>query len=259
MKNKIIKVAPYVLVVAFAFLMLSNADKLKTPKLVVVQPPAPTPNNIELNIYPPQLPASLNFAGEQVPMNDQEVRERIDKELMITTYWHSNTLRLMKMSNRFFPIIEPILAQNGIPDDFKYLAVAESGLEPVTSPAGAKGYWQFLKGTAKEYGMEVNSEVDERYHIEKATRAACKYIKSAQEKFGSYTMAAASFNMGRTGLNNQISRQKQSNYYNLLLNNETSRYVPRILVYKEIFSNPGKYGFQLNGAEMYPQHSYREI
>jgi len=205
------------------------------------------------------LPNYMSFAGEQVKLDDFDVRERIDKELMISTFWHSNTMRLMKLSNRYFPIIEPILRKNGIPDDFKYLVVAESGFEPVTSPAGAKGYWQFLKATGKELGLEINSEVDERYHIEKSTEAACKYIKSAKNKFGNYTMAAASFNMGRSALLKQVNRQKQKNYYDLLVYDETARYLPRIIAYKTIFEDPLKYGFDIRQDQLYPPLNYKEI
>lgn len=239
-------------------LLLSNNGS-RLPALSAVQPPAVSPNNIEFNVYPLQLPNQMTFAGEQVPLSDFEVRERIDRELMVNTYWHSNTLRLIKLSHRFFPVIEKILAEKGIPDDFKYIALAESGLENVTSSAGAKGYWQFLKSTATSYGLEVNSEVDERYHIEKSTRAACKYIEKSKSKFGSYTMAAASYNMGVNGLQKQVDRQHNIHYYDLLLNTETSRYIPRVLALKEIVQNPQLYGFKIDDSEKYPPVPYSEI
>lgn len=198
-----------------------------------------------------EIPETLIFAGEKVPLNDPDIRERIDRELLVNTYWQSNALLLIKRSKKFFPIIEPILKENGIPDDFKYLAVAESGLQNVVSPARATGYWQILKATAKEFGLEVNSNVDERYHLKKSTEAACKYLKRAKSKFGSWSMAAAAYNTGRGNLIKQLDRQKVSNYYDLLLGEETGRYVFRILAIKEIISDPKKYGFQLDKEDYY--------
>lgn len=258
MKNVIYFGIIGILSLAVLFLLSSNEGG-KGLALSAAQPPAASPNNIEFNVYPLSLPSKMTFAGEDVPLNDFEVRERIDRELMVNTYWHSNTLRLIKLSYRFFPVIEQILRENGIPEDFKYVALAESGLENATSSAGAKGYWQFLKGTANNYGLEVSSEVDERYHIEKATRAACKYFKKARDKFGSYTMAAASYNMGMNGLQKQVDRQRNILYYDLLLNTETSRYVPRILSFKEIIQNPGKYGFKINDEDKYPPVPFKEV
>lgn len=198
-----------------------------------------------------KIPAGLNFAGEIIPLEKEGVRERIDRELLVNTYWQSNGLLMFKRANKYFPIIEPILKENGIPDDFKYLAVIESGLQNVTSPAGARGFWQLMKTTAKENGLEVNSNVDERYHLEKATRVACEYLKEAKEKFGSWTMAAASYNAGRTGIQRKINDQQVNDYYDLLLAEETSRYVPRIIAVKEILSNPKKYGFLFDAEDLY--------
>jgi len=212
------------------------------------------------NVYSPPMPSSMTFAGEPVPLNDFEVRERIDRELMVNTYWQSSTLKMIKLAHRYFPTIEKILQEQGMPDDLKYLALAESGLTNATSSAGAKGFWQFLKSTAIQYGMEVNGEVDERYHLEKATVGACKYFRKAKAKFGDYTMAAASYNMGMTGLKNQAVRQKNDYYYDLLLNDETKRYVPRIIAIKEIVSNPEAYGFFVQDHEKYPPvDQYREV
>ncbi|MBL6657151.1 MAG: lytic transglycosylase domain-containing protein [Flavobacteriales bacterium] len=194
---------------------------------------------------------NLYFANERAPIENPDIWERYDKELLKNTYWQSNTLLLHKRAAKYFPIIEPILKENNIPDDFKYLALIESGLENVTSPAGAKGFWQIMKSTATEFGLEVNSEIDERYHLEKSTLAACDFLSSAKKKFGSWTLAAAAYNMGRSGLQKQLDRQKCEGYYNLLLNDETSRYVFRILAIKEIIENPKKYGFQFRNEDLY--------
>ena len=199
----------------------------------------------------PKPSSTIYFANERVPLENPDIWERYDKELLKNTYWQSNTLLLHKRAAKYFPVIEPILKKNNLPDDFKYLALTESGLENVTSPAGAKGFWQIMKSTAKEFNLEVNSEVDERYHIEKSSQAACDFLNSAKEKFGSWTLAAAAYNMGRSGLLKQMNRQKSYAYYDLLLNNETSRYVFRILAIKEIIENPKKYGFQFRTEDLY--------
>lgn len=199
----------------------------------------------------PKPTKNLYFANERAPIENPDIWERYDKELLKNTYWQSNTLLLHKRAAKYFPIIEPILMEKNIPDDFKYLALIESGLENVTSPAGAKGFWQIMKSTAKEFGLEVNSEIDERYHLEKSTNVACDFLSSANEKFGSWTLAAAAYNMGRSGLQRQLDRQKSNNYYDLLLNDETSRYIFRILAIKEIIENPEKYGFQFRNEDLY--------
>lgn len=197
-------------------------------------------------------PVDVDFAGEKTPLQITDVKERFDRELLINANLHSSTLLIIKRANRVFPIIEPILAQNGIPDDFKYLAVIESALTNAVSPSGAKGIWQFMPETAKEKGMEVNDIVDERYHLVKSTEAACKYLLSAKQKFGTWTLAAASYNGGMNGINKKIEEQKVSDYYDLLLTDETSRYVFRILALKEIMKSPTKFGFQLTSDELYP-------
>lgn len=208
--------------------------------------------NNNYKIFALNLPDQLDFSGEAVPLDLLDVREKLDRELLINTYWQSQSLLFHKRANRYFPVIEPILAEHGVPDDFKYLAIIESGLQNVVSPAGATGFWQFMKPTAIEYGLEVNGEVDERYHLEKSTVAACKYIKDAYKRYGSWTMAAASYNMGMNGLDRQVARQKVSNYYDLLLTEETARYLFRILSAKEILSSPQKYGFQFRKKDLYP-------
>lgn len=196
-------------------------------------------------------PTTTDFAGETAPLHVVDVRERLDRELLINANLHSTTTLILKRANRAFPVIEPILQKYGIPDDFKYLAVIESGLVNAVSSAGARGVWQFMPETAKEKGMEVNDFVDERYHLEKSTEAACKYLLTAKNKFGSWTMAAASYNGGMNGVNKKIEEQQVTNYYDLALTEETSRYVFRILALKEIMKNPGKYGFNIYPTDLY--------
>jgi hypothetical protein len=196
-------------------------------------------------------PPSVDFAGEKTPLNVYDVRERFDRELLVNANLHSSTILIMKRANRAFPIIEPILAKYNVPDDFKYLAVIESALTNAVSPSGAKGFWQFLPDTAREKGLEVNDIVDERYHLEKSTEAACKYLLSAKEKFGSWTLAAASYNGGMNGVGKKIDEQMVGNYYDLLLTDETSRYVFRILALKEIMQNPSQYGFDISKQDLY--------
>ena len=202
-------------------------------------------------VYAIDLPEKLDFAGERVPIEDPDVYERLDREFLVNTYWQSNGLLYIKRANKYFPIIEPILKRNNIPDDFKYLALIESGLTNAVSPAGASGFWQFMKSAAKEYGLEVGDQVDERYHLEKATQAACDYLNAAKRSTGSWTMAAAAYNAGVAGMNRQANLQETNNYYDLWLNNETSRYVFRILAVKEIMKNPKKYGFIFDKRHLY--------
>lgn len=200
---------------------------------------------------PVVLPESAFFAGEEVPTKIFYVREQFDREMTVNTYWHSSTLLSMKRSARWFPVIEPILAKNGIPDDFKYLALAESGLANVVSPAGAAGFWQFLEGTGRECGLIVNKEVDERYHLVKATEAACVYLKEAYQKLGNWTLVAASYNAGQGRISEAVSKQQVSSYYDLFLGEETSRYIFRILAIKYIWEDPVKYGFKLQSHDLY--------
>ena len=196
-------------------------------------------------------PETIDFAGEAAPLQITDVKERLDRELLINANLDATTALILKRANRVFPIIEPILQQYGVPDDFKYLAVIESGLINAVSPSGAKGVWQFMPDTAKESGMEVNDIVDERYHLEKSTEAACKYFLAAKQRFGTWTLAAASYNGGMNGLNKKIEEQKVTNYYDLGLTEETSRYVFRILALKEIMKQPAKYGFSLYPSDLY--------
>lgn len=197
------------------------------------------------------LPDSIAFAGERAPLHIADVKERFERELVVNANLDATTLLILKRATRSFPVIEPILKKYGVPDDFKYLAVIESGLVNVVSPAGARGVWQFMPETAKERGMEVNDGVDERYHLQKSTEAACKYLLDAKARFGNWTLAAASYNGGMTGVNKQIDIQKVTNYYDLLLTEETSRYVFRILALKEIMEKPDKYGYNLLASDTY--------
>tara|TARA_R110002124_G_scaffold223917_5_gene389299 strand:- start:10804 stop:11745 length:942 start_codon:yes stop_codon:yes gene_type:complete len=205
------------------------------------------------------LPDKPEFAGEKVPIDQPDVFERYEREIYVNAYWESNALLMLKRAGKYFPFIEQTLKENGIPDDFKYVAVIESGLLNVTSPVGAKGFWQFMKGTAGDFGLQVNRDVDERYHFEKSTIAACKYIRAAYGKFGNWTSVAASYNMGMAGIARRKNQQLSPDYYNLYLNEETSRYIFRILAMKEIFENQAKYGFELQNDDLYSLPPLREI
>ncbi|WP_417886793.1 lytic transglycosylase domain-containing protein [Zunongwangia sp.] len=205
------------------------------------------------------IPEEIDFAGEQVPLQEPDIRERLDRELLVNTYWQSNALLLLKRAHKYFPIIEPILEQEGVPSDFKYLAVIESGLTQAVSPAQAVGFWQLLRGTGRELGLEINGNVDERYNIEKATRAACEYLKDSKRKFGSWTLAAAAYNAGRAGIARQQERQKVFDYYDLLLGEETGRYMFRILALKEIMKHPHEYGFQFEESDLYQHIPVRHV
>ncbi len=217
--------------------------------------------NVENNyaVYAFPIPEKLDFAGEKVPLENFDVRESLDKEILKVAYWHSEMFLYLKRANRVFPVVEPILKKNGIPDDFKYLMVAESGLVNVVSPAKAEGYWQFMNKTAKAYGLEVNREVDERYHLKKSTEAACKYLKKRYKKFGSWSMAAASYNAGDGGVNKYLNYQKVKSYYDLAMFTETGRYIYRTLAFKLIMQNPQRYGFNYREKDLYPQIPVFEI
>lgn len=213
----------------------------------------------EYGVHALPMPAYLEFAGERVPLENPDIMERMDRELHVNTYWQSNMIILMKRANKHFPRIEALLAKHNLPDDFKYLAVAESSLDNVRSPAGAAGFWQFLKGTAKEYGLEVNDYVDERYNLDLATEMAAKYLNKSKNRFGTWTLACAAYNAGNAGVNKQLERQDADDYYDVLLNSETSRYVFRILAFKEIMSNPKKYGFNLRPKDMYQEIPTKKV
>ncbi len=221
---------------------------------------APAKKDMPYQITSVSIPRTASFAGEEVPLKRVDVRERLDKELLSNSYFHSNTILLIKRANSYFEIIERILKEEKIPEDFKYLALIESSLDPLAvSPAGAVGFWQFLKSTGKEYGLEVNTEIDERYDLEKSTRAACRYFHKAYEKFGSWSLVAASYNIGMRRITDELERQSVDNYYDLLLVSETSRYVFRILAIKEILNAPQKYGFKINKKDLYPLIQFKEV
>ena len=203
------------------------------------------------NVVIPKLPAEADFAGERVPLEYFDVRESLQREMLIINYWHGSLSYIIQLSGRYEGMIREILKEEGVPEDFFYLCVAESSLQPASSPAGAKGYWQFLSGTAKDYGLEVGSEVDERYNWEKATRAACKYFKKGYAKYGTWTLAAASYNVGMANIDSRIGYQSIKDYYDMQLPLETARYVYRAVAFKTIMNNPQAYGFNIAEEDKY--------
>lgn len=227
------------LTVAFFTSYSTQSDTLKNVENVE------NDKNLPQMVKSPSLDREFSFAGEALPMDNFDVRERLDRELNSNTYFHSNTLLNLKKAYKYFPTIERILAEEDVPEDLKFIAVAESSLSNATSPAGAKGFWQFMKGTGAEMGLEINSEVDERYHLEKATRAACKYLKRLKDRHGSWSLVAAAYNMGSSRLKSELEKQRASSYYDLNLNAETMRYVFRIVALKTIMEDPGAFGFYL--------------
>jgi len=232
MKNKTILIG--VLGIALVYVGLRSAQSNEAQHPIEVRPST---------VKPFVLPEQLDFAGESLALNMMEVKEKLDREILVNTYWQSNNLLMLKRSSKYFPIIEPILSRNSIPNDFKYLALIESGLQNVVSPAGAAGYWQIMKSTGRENGLEINNEIDERYHIEKSTQVACDYLNEAYERFGNWTLAAASYNMGMAGTARRLSEQGVKSYYDLLLNSETARYVYRIAAVKHIHENLEEFGY----------------
>ena len=232
MKNKTILIG--ILGIALVYVGLRSAQSNEAQHPIEVRPST---------VKPFVLPEQLDFAGESLALNMMEVKEKLDREILVNTYWQSNNLLMLKRSSKYFPIIEPILSINSIPNDFKYLALIESGLQNVVSPAGAAGYWQIMKSTGRENGLEINNEIDERYHIEKSTQVACDYLNEAYERFGNWTLAAASYNMGMAGTARRLSEQGVKSYYDLLLNSETARYVYRIAAVKHIHENLEEFGY----------------
>jgi membrane-bound lytic murein transglycosylase D len=207
----------------------------------------------ELKAFAIEVPDTAAFAGEKVPTGLFYVHEALDRELLTNVYWHSSTILMLKRAYRFFPVIEPMLKQHGIPDDFKFISLVESNLTNTISPSGATGFWQFLKETGLRYGLEITDEVDERYNLAKATEAACKYFNSSFLKYNNWTLTAASYNAGPENISKPLEIQKTNDFYDLMVNPETSRYIYRILAIKEIFSKPVKYGFIYRQRDLYPQ------
>ncbi|MCH7535883.1 MAG: transglycosylase SLT domain-containing protein [Bacteroidetes bacterium] len=202
-------------------------------------------------IFSISTPDTIRFAGEVVPVFRTDVKEKLDRELLVNTYWQSSTVLLIKKASRWFPVIEPILARNGIPEDFKYLPMIESGFAHVVSPAKASGFWQIMEKTGTAGGLEINKEVDERYHIEKATQLACDYLNRSYKKYKDWTLAAASYNIGMRNLNSNLNKQQVNSYYDLLLNTETGRYVYRLVAMKRIYENQNQHGFYLREKDLY--------
>ena len=206
-----------------------------------------------------KLPENVTFADEKMPLDNFDTKESLEREILISAYRHSSTILIIKRANRYLPMIEEILKKNNIPDDFKYLAAAESEYSNMISPAGATGFWQIMPETGREEGMEINTVVDERYDVGKSTQFACDYFRKSYEKYGNWTLAAASYNGGRAGLDEQIEIQNQHNYYDLLLAEETARYIFRAVAYKLVISDPVAYGFNISKDDLYPELKYYEV
>jgi hypothetical protein len=214
---------------------------------------------LDQNIHDITLPDTLDFCGEPIPMDRFYVRESLERELLVNAHLHSSTMLLLKRTSRWFPVIEPIMQKNGLPEDFKYLAVIESALTNAVSPAKAVGFWQFLEGTGKEYSLEINKEVDMRYNPEKETVAASKYLKDSYKKFGSWILSAAAFNCGNGRITKTMEEQRVRSYFDMILPNETERYVYRILALKLIIEDPAKYGFHISDEGWYQPLKYKTI
>jgi len=216
-------------------------------------------NDTTYTIQSFNLPENVTFAGELMPLYNFDTRESLEREILTSAYRHSSTILIIKRANRYLPVIEKILKENDIPDDFKYLVAAESEYSNMISPAGATGFWQIMPETGREEGMEINTVVDERYNLEKSTLFACDYFKKSYEKYGNWTLTAASYNGGRNGLDEQIAIQNQHNYYDLLLNEETARYIFRAVAYKLVITDPLSFGFNLSEEDLYPELKYYEV
>jgi hypothetical protein len=216
-------------------------------------------NDTLYNIKSFNLPAEITFAGEKMPLDNFDTRESLEREILTSAYRHSSTILIIMRAHRYLPMIEKILKKNNIPDDFKYLVAAESEYSNMVSPVGATGFWQIMPETGREDGMEINTVVDERYDVEKSTQFACNFFLRSYEKYGNWTLAAASYNGGRNGISEQIEIQHQNNYYDLLLTEETARYIFRAVAYKMVITNPKKYGFNLSDKDLFPELKYFEV
>ncbi|HCP40226.1 MAG TPA: murein transglycosylase [Cryomorphaceae bacterium] len=248
MKNNILNAIIGASVVLVAVIIVSSS-------IDDVHPAEARPSTVK----PFKLPKEMSIAGEDMPLDRLDVQESLDREILVNSYWQSNNLLMLKRSDKWFPVIAPIFASEGIPEDFKYLALIESGLQNIISPAGAAGPWQIMKATGLEAGLIINSEVDERYQMEKATRAACAYLKEAYELFGNWTLAAASYNMGMAGTGRRLQEQKVNSYYDLRLNSETARYVFRWAAVKHIHENLDEYGYVYHQTEGYKLPAFDTI
>ena len=249
--NKSLRFLSLLSILIVAFLFYNGINKNETDPQ--------TSTHATYKIKALKLPNNLNLAGERVPLEIPDVKERMERELLVNTYWQSNGLLLIKRANKYFPILEPLLKKYGLPDDFKFLALAESGFIDETSNVGAAGMWHFMQATGKEYGLEINSNVDERYDIEKSTKVAAEYLKKSQKRFNSWTLAAAAYNAGNYGVSKRLDEQEVTNYYDAKLPDETERYVLRIIALKEVISNPKKYGFVFENEDLYTLPKTRTI
>jgi hypothetical protein len=216
-------------------------------------------NDTVYNIKSFNLPSEVTFAGEKMPLDNFDTRESLEREILTSAYRHSSTILIIMRAHRYLPLIEKILKKNNVPDDFKYLVAAESEYSNMVSPVGATGFWQIMPETGREDGMEINTVVDERYDVEKSTQFACDFFLKSYEKYGNWTLAAASYNGGRNGISEQIEIQHQNNYYDLLLTEETARYIFRAVAYKLVITNPQKYGFNLTEKDLFPELKYFEV
>lgn len=237
-----------VLFVAFGFKGFSRSSRIVSDQFDTIY-----------SIQSFKIPENVTFAGERMPLENFDTRESLEREILTSAYRHSSTIMIIKRANRYLPVIEKILKENNIPDDFKYLVAAESEYSNMVSPAGATGFWQIMPETGREEGMEINTIVDERYNLERSTKFACDYFNRSYERYGNWTLAAASYNGGRSGMDEQIGIQKQNNYYDLLLNEETARYIFRVVAYKLVITDPVSYGFDITKEDLYPELKYYEV
>ncbi len=257
MMSKEIRFMVLGVVIGGLFVFTMSQMKTEPDPVPEILPPKEKANNGLITGY--ELPHEMEFAGEYVPLFRNDVREKLEREIQVNAFWHSNSVILIKRTNRWLPTIDSILIANDVPTDFKYLAVAESGLSNVVSPSKAEGFWQFLKGTARDFGLIVNREIDQRYDPVLATVAATRYLKKAHEKFGSWTMVAASYNLGMNATAQIIEKQRPETYYDMHMSEEPSRYVFRILALKNMLQNQEQFGFTVDEEDRYELESFERI
>ncbi len=238
-------------------IILSIAESFKGVKIS----PVPERQGLDTlyNVKSFRIPDNVTFAGEKMPLDNFDTRESLEREILTSAYRHSSTILIIMRAHRYLPIIEKILKKNNVPDDFKYLVAAESEYSNMVSPAGATGFWQIMPETGREEGMEINTVVDERYDVEKSTQFACDYFQKSYEKFGNWTLAAASYDGGRAAIDEQIDIQRQKNYYDLLFSDETARYIFRVVAYKLLITDPERYGFKIPEKDLFPELKYFEV